>query len=128
MGTGLVRGQAMTYEPAFYALYAIPFVVYANTKYLLSRWDFGAFLKIISINVLLLISTSKGTFFSYFVFCLIGLCYSYLPSVQRIIIGLRRNLLVLMSGFGLIFCAIGLFFQDLFINTFYKFFKMGFLH
>lgn len=32
METGLARGQAMTYEPSFYALYAIPFVVYANAK------------------------------------------------------------------------------------------------
>lgn len=129
MGTGLARGQAMTYEPSFYALYAIPFVAYANAKYLLAdRWSFGAFLKIVSINLLLLISTSTGAFFSYFVFCLIGFSCSYLPLVQKIVIGLRRNLLVFMGGFGLIFCTIGLFFQELFINTFYKFFKMGFSH
>jgi hypothetical protein len=128
METGLARGQAMTYEPSFYALYAIPFVVYANAKYLLAaRWSFGAFLKIIGINLLLLLSTSTGAFFSYFVFCMIGFSCSYLPLVRKIVTGLRRNLLVFMGGFGLIFCTIGLFFQDLFINTFYKFFKMGFL-
>lgn len=126
-GAGLARGQAMTYEPSFYALYAIPFVVYANTKYLLeTRWNFGAFFKIIGINILLLLSTSTGAFFSYFVFCSVGLSCSYLPFVRKIVAGLRRNLLVFMGGFTLIFCTIGVFFQDLFINTFYKFFKMGF--
>ncbi len=127
MGAGLARGQAMAYEPSFYALYAIPFVVYANTKYLLTaRWSFSSFLKLMGINLLLLLSTSTGAFFSYFVFCIIGFSCSYLPLLQKIVTGLRRNLLVFMSGFGLIFCTIGLFFQDLFIHTFYKFFKMGF--
>jgi len=127
MGMGLARGQAMTYEPSFYALYAIPFVVYANAKYLLiARWSFSSFLKLIGINILLLLSTSTGAFFSYFVFCIIGFSCSYLPLVQKIATRLRCNLLVFMGGFGLIFCTIGLFFQDLFINTFYKFFIMGF--
>lgn len=125
--SGLARGQAMTYEPSFYALYAIPFVVYANVKHLLEcRWNFSSVFTIIGINILLLMSTSTGAFFSYFVFCCISFFISYLPSLGIIAQGLRRNLSVFIGVFTVAFCAIGLVFKNIFINTFYKFFVIGF--
>jgi hypothetical protein len=40
--------------------------------------------------------------------------------------GLRRSLLVFMGVFAAIFCTIGVIFREVFINTFYKFFTVGF--
>lgn len=127
VNSSIARGQAMTYEPSFYALYAIPFVVYANVKYLLAcRWNFSSVFTIIGINALLLMSTSTGAFFSYFVFCSIGFAISYLPLLSTIAQGLHRNLSVFIGIFSVTFCAMGLVFKNIFIDTFYKFFTMGF--
>jgi hypothetical protein len=61
------RGQAFTYEPSFYALYMTPFTIFYTTYFLLNKQNHKkpSLSILIWPNLLLLISTSTGCFFSY---------------------------------------------------------------
>jgi O-antigen ligase len=124
--TTIARGQSWTYEPSYYALFAIPFVVCLNARYLLKEEGLK-FWKVLGANLLLLVSTSTGGFFSYFIFFLVCLILSSFCFVKRHFPHLRARVGKFLMGFCLFFCSIGLFFLEMFQHTFYKFFYLGLL-
>ena len=121
----LARAQSWTYEPSYYALYITPFVAYLNAKFLLSS-EQPSYPKIIGANLLLLVSTSTGGFFSYFIFLFTCLAFCALHHVKMDFPHLRAKLRNFFIGFLLVFCGIGLIFRELFLSTFYKFFDWKF--
>ena len=125
----VARGQSWTYEPSFYALYAMPFVFFCNLYYLLSskdKSDSSSLVKIILINFCFLASTSTSAFFSYFVFFLTLVPFYFLKFRKTFFPLLSRRLWKFAVVFFAIFSGAGLFFSNIFIDTFYKFFHVGF--
>lgn len=118
----IARGQSWTYEPSFYALFAIPFVSFLNCRFLLkeniSLW------KILGANLLLLASTSTGGFFSYFLFFAVTTALSFF---WKHFSYLRARSIYYLLAFTLCFGGISLLFIEIFLGTFYKFFHIGFL-
>lgn len=121
----IARGQSWTYEPSFYALYAIPFVFFCNMHYLLSQEDYSLS-KIILINFCFLASTSTSAFFSYFIFFLTILSFHLFKFRKAFFVSLTKRLCKFAAVFLAIFAAVGLFFPNIFLDTFYKFFHIGF--
>jgi len=121
----IARGQAMAFEPSYFALYMTPFVMYWNAKQLTSkerRWG-----KMVAVNLLLLVSTSTGAFFAYFFFFLVVLVFqriSWVKEFKKIIV---RKLLFLSAGLLLVFISFFLIAPDLFHVSFWKFFAKGFM-
>lgn len=122
--TSIARGQSWAYEPSYYALYAIPCVAYLNARYLLKSEGI-VFWKVLGANLLLLISTSTGAFFSYFIFFATSFVLSLFCFVKRDFGFLRKRIVKFSMGFSLLFCGIGLIFVEIFLHTFYKFFYIG---
>jgi hypothetical protein len=130
IGNRIARGQAMTYEPSYFALYMIAFVVYANALYLFaakSLFSLKQLMKLFAINFMLLLSTSTGAFFSYFIF--LGACigmqsYSWVRECDR---NMMKKLVGLATFFCLIFLGIAFTAKDLFLETFWKLCKVGFM-
>lgn len=123
------RGQSWTYEPSYYALYAIPFIVWLNTEFLLSTKQekkLSSSILLFLFNFFLLSSTSTSAFFSYFVFFLS--VFFFFPFRFRKIFfpGLYQRSLKFLGAFFLLFCGMGFFLRELFLETFYKFFHVGF--
>lgn len=124
--TTIARGQSWTYEPSYYALFAIPFVMCLNARYLLKEEGLK-FWKVLGANLLLLASTSTGAFFSYFIFFLVCFFLSFFCFVKRHFPYLRVRAGKFLIGFCLFFCSAGVFFLEMFQHTFYKFFYLGLL-
>ncbi len=130
IGNKIARGQALTYEPSYFALYMIAFVMYCNAIYLFSMkklFHWKAMLKLLGLNLLLLISTSTGAFFAYGVFfavCLGMQCFAWVRACNRQIM---KKLLWLVSLFSLVFLGIALAAKDLFLQSFWKLCKVGFM-
>ncbi|HEY2810094.1 MAG TPA: hypothetical protein VGJ00_01725 [Rhabdochlamydiaceae bacterium] len=125
----IFRGQSWTYEPTFYALFATPFVVFLNTRFLLSSSEETPKIplwKVLGSNALLLCSTSTGGFFSYFVF--FALCFAFTLSCayRRLFPLLRKRLVCFVLGFATAFALLGILCWEVFLRSFYKFFHMGF--
>lgn len=119
------RAQGWSYEPSYYALYMTAFVMFYNGwvifhphgSYLRKKWAL-----LLGINLLLIISTSTGVIFSYPCFLLLALffkTFSFTTCVKRRVLSLASMLLG-------VFCLIAVALNDLFLNTFYKFFYKGF--
>ncbi len=124
--TGIARGQSWTYEPSYYALFAIPFVVYLNTRYLLGEEKLSLW-TVLGCNLLLLISTSTGGFFSYFIFFATCVFLSLFTPIKYAFPTFRRRVGRFFIGFAGLFCSAGLIMIEVFLHTFYKFFYIGFL-
>jgi len=124
--TAIARGQSWTYEPSYYALFAIPFVVYLNTRYLLREEGLSIW-KVLGANLLLLISTSTGGFFSYFIFFATCLFLSLFVRIKHAFPALRARAGKFFIGFAVLLCSAGLIMIEMFLHTFYKFFYIGFL-
>lgn len=118
----LSRGQSWTYEPSYYALYAIPFVFFITTQYLFSKENFRSFL--IS-HGLLLCSISTSAFFSYLFFIPIALFFTWRRSIHVDLF--RKNLKKFLIQLTAFFFVLSLCFQELFKATFYKFFNATFI-
>lgn len=124
--SSIARGQSWSYEPSYYALFATPFVAFLNARYLLSKKGLSLW-KVFLSNVLLLISTSTGGFFSYFVFFAACLFLSLWTFVKSSFPMLRVKAGKFFIGFILLFCSAGFLVIEIFLHTFYKFFYIGFL-
>ncbi len=68
----IVRPNAFTYEPSYYALYMTPFVMMANLHYLLRKGDNFYIFRSFKLNHLLLIN------FFYFVSCSTGALFAFI--------------------------------------------------
>lgn len=119
------RPQAMTYEPSYYALYMCAFVMFYNMKVLLngeSIFNPKKLLKLFFVNLLLIISTSTGAFFAYFIFFSICLCISLFGFLKKHVINLKKKILPLLVFFSGCFLLFALAFPKVFFETFFKFF------
>jgi O-antigen ligase len=112
----LVRGQALTYEPSYFALYMIPFAMFHNAKYFLQKK--GSLLPLLSINLLLLVSTSTGAFFSYFIFFCVALALKF-PFLR-----ILRFVGFFIGSLG----GLAWLFPEVFLHSFLKFFYVGFFN
>lgn len=132
VGGGFVRPNAFAFEPSYYALYMTAFVMMANFHFLNSPLEsffiFRPFTlpKIISLNILLLISMATSAAFAYFVFFLVlvvvlgGGGRKNLPDLTK-----RFFYFVLICGCsGLV---LGFTFPYLMKQFFMKFFFSGFM-
>ncbi len=123
------RPHAWTYEPSFYALYMGSFVMFHNLFFLLEKKPFFSmknFLLLFLINLFLIISTSTGGFFAYFVLLGLSLFFSSFTFLKKYI-GFLRKKLLLFSGFlFFIFGSFWFFFPHIFSDTFFKFFNKNF--
>ncbi len=134
-----VRGSGFAHEPSFYALYAIPFVVFLNSRWLLTKvyeeksgqkcfsLPFG-YKGLIYANLCLLASTSTTAVLSYLVFFVVILLIKKSAINRLFFSGLRRKLLKLSMLFSLCFVGCACVFFELFKKTFLKFFFVGILH
>ena len=124
-----VRGSAFSHEPSFYALYAIPFVMFLNAKWLFKQAngskEKGSLMKVIFANLFLLVSTATSAFFSYIVFFFVLFFFKRFPAVESCFSGLRKKTLQIFLLFATFFSMGAFFFSELFRQTFLKFFYYG---
>lgn len=142
------RGSAFALEPSFYALYAIPFIVYLNAKKLISNsikkgekksyhledclcissksWKnrFSFFFS----NLFLLISTTTTAIVSYFIFFLVLFFFPRYHFLKPCFFESRKILLKIAALFLAFFMLSSIVFLELFKKTFLKFFYVGFIH
>ena len=128
-----VRGSGMALEPSFYALYAIPFVTFLNSRWLLSRAYIDrtprtSFKSVFFANLFLLVSTATSAFISYFVFLFVAFCLRMNPRNQKHFSGIRKKILKATMGFFGFFALMSCLFFELFKRTFLKFFYYGLNH
>lgn len=125
-----VRGSAFAHEPSFYTLYAIPFVIFLNTRWLLARVS-GSRAKTAAVffaNLFLLVSTSTTAVLSYIVFFAVVMLHKMTPYNRSFFMGLRRKLWKFALGVMLCFTAGACVFFELFKKTFLKFLYFGITH
>ena len=140
-----VRGSALAHEPSFYALYAIPYVVFINSRTLISRAlndklsqkgecfirfcdNKKQFALTFFVNLFLLVSTATTAFFSYIVFFFVLMFFRRYPFVEDCFFGLRKKLLKVSAIFVTLFVLVGVMIPELFKRTFLKFFYYGLSH
>jgi len=127
--TQVVRGQSWLFEPSYYALFATPFAFFLNTRRLLKSTQGPNLITVLGANFLLLVSTSTGAFFCYFIFFFLCLCFSCCSLVKRHFPGFVRRVCRFAAAFLVCMGALGICFKHLFLHTFLKFFYIGlFLH
>ncbi len=97
----IVRGQALCYEPSYYALYFTPFVMYENSRYLLDAPGRKHFGWVMLYNLFFLLSTSTGCLFSYLFFAVSLVVLS--PVFWRRILQFFAFIGALFAGFFWIF-------------------------
>lgn len=143
-----VRGSALAHEPSFYALYAIPFVVFVNARLLISRalkdksireristsafvekkTNGKQFFLVFSANLFLLVSTATTCFFSYIVFFFILIFFKRYPSIKECFFGLRKKTIQASAVFLALLSLVGVMLSEVFEKTFLKFFYYGLTH
>jgi O-antigen ligase len=121
----IARGQAWMYEPSYYALYMIPYVMYHNGMALLSPK--AQRVKLIGQNMLMVISTSTGLIVSYPFFLLVSFALSVTKSIRpfRQLMGQKLKKAVVALGISLIVGAV--FLYEIATHSIFKFFYFGFL-
>lgn len=121
----IARGQALTYEPSYYALYMIPYVMYQNGMALLREKTNNQLLKRLKLfcqNSLLIISTSTGLLVSYPVFFLSSIVKNINP-FQTLI---RQKFKKAMGVFFISLAAVTFLFYEIALHSLFKFFYFGF--
>jgi len=120
----IARGQAWTYEPSYYALYMIPYVMFHNGAALLREHKLpNSRIKLFCQNMLMVISTSTGLIVSYPIF-LVSILFKMLNPFQKEV----RQKFAKMLTTSLI--SLGLFtvlFYEIALHSIFKFFYFGFL-
>jgi len=122
----LARGQSWSYEPSYYALYMIPYVMFHNGLALFQdkmSHPFKNRFKLFCRNLLLIISTSTGLIVSYPVFFFAFIVkvinpLSYFVTKQKIF----KIVLVFLGSLA----AFTVLFFEIALNSVYKFFYYGF--
>lgn len=120
------RGQAWCYEPSYYALYMMAFVMFFNARVVFRRDEKFSKMKLLGVNLLLLVSTSTSVFFAYPIFFAICLILAILPFIQPYVKNVKRRVLLFTVKCATIFGLMALFLSELFFHSFYKFFYLGF--
>lgn len=123
------RGQAMAHEPSYFALFMVPYVMFYNARFLYDSERMLVFSKLRSLfwkNVLLLVSTSTGAFFAYFVFVVVIGCTTLFSWVKDRRRKLANRLLKLGALLAIFFAGIAAVLPQLFLQSFWKFFDTGF--
>lgn len=115
----IARGQAWTYEPSYYALYMVPYVMYHNGKAFFQK---SQPFKLFSQNMMLALSTSTGLIVSYPAFYLCYLMKFINPFRFVIRYKMKKAFMVFI-----ITLVIGtLFFCEIMLQSVFKFFLFGF--
>jgi len=130
IGGTIARGQAMTYEPSYFALYMIAYVMYYNACYLFffeTVMEKKKIMHLFLVNIMLIVSTSTGAFFAYFV--MVGVFFllqssRWVRSCKRKMV---KKLALFSLSFAALFAVIAVVAKDIFLNTFWKFFRQGFM-
>lgn len=127
----IARGQAMSYEPSYFALFMIPYTMFYNARFIFDAdkiLDFSRLRKLFWQNLLLLISTSTGAFYSYFFFLFfiaLSITFTWIKNIKKQIF----NKLVKVSAlFFFFFSCIAIAMPQIFIDSFWKFFATKFVH
>jgi hypothetical protein len=115
----LARGQAWTYEPSYYALYILPYVMYQNGMALFREKTRG--LKLFCQNMMMAVSTSTGLIVSYPAFFA---CAMINPLREHSRKKLKKAVLFFLLSIG----AATIFIYETALNTLFKFFYFGFSH
>jgi hypothetical protein len=125
----VARAHAFSYEPSFYALYMTAFVMCYNALYIFGDKKIKGIknlVEIVIVNAFLLISTSTGGFFAYFIFFVVCLLFYLSSRIRAQAEDFKKKMGTLvfsLSGFlGLIFLC----FPETFLGYFWKFFQDGF--
>lgn len=127
----LARGQAWTYEPSYYALYMVPYVMFHNGLALLREKNTSSFyhrIKLFGQNSLLMISTSTGVLITYFSFLIsfgVGSCAKTLCLFRPLI---RQKLQKAIIIICLSLTTLSLIFYETTLHTLFKFFYFGWNH
>jgi hypothetical protein len=122
----IARGQAWSYEPSYYALYMVPYVMYWNGIALFrekSKDSLRNRIKLFCQNMLMVISTSTGIIISYPVF-FISAIIRFLNPLQKIA---RKKLLTALSFFAISLAGLTVLFYEIALHSIFKFFYFGFL-
>ena len=118
----LARGQAFAYEPSYYALYMTSFAIFCTAKFMLQSSEYRNINEIIWPNLFLVVSTSTGCFFSYFLFILFFCCFLYFGLVSGFKTSVSLLLVKYFSVISLFLFFVWLVFPDLISYGFLKFF------
>jgi hypothetical protein len=124
--TVVARGQGLSYEPSYYALYMTAFTMYCNALFLMQRKNLRRWAAMIFANFLLVFSTSTGVIFALPIFMVI---YGIIPGLLgagSVCHGRRGQLLIFALFVVVMMGAIAFFFFDEFMVSFFKFFDIGF--
>lgn len=118
----MARGQALTYEPSYYALYMVPFVTFMTIRYL-QETKFSRFHYLIWPNFLFLISTSTGCFFAY-----VWLLFLLFLFRKKVNLSLKFSHLLLKFSavLGFLIGILAILQPRLLSSAFLKFFYVGF--
>jgi hypothetical protein len=118
-----VRGSGFSLEPSFYALYAIPIVMFLNVYMIIERkptWK--KLTALLFANLFLLVSTSTTALVSYLVCFFTILFFSFYPPFRPFFKGVKRLLFKYTLIFGGLLCLAGYALSDMFKDTVFKFF------
>lgn len=121
----IARGQAWTYEPSYYALFMIPYVMYHNAYALFRekvKSTFKRRFKLAFQNLLMGISTSTGLIVSYPIFFLVALLKPLNPLHQVAKQKFKRAFLSFVGA--VLICTIV--FYEIALHSLFKFFYFGF--
>ncbi len=123
------RAHAWAYEPSFYALYMGSFVMFYNLFFLLEETVFfnvKNFFSLLFVNLFLVISTSTGGFFAYFVLLGVSLFFSFFTFLQESLRFLRKKMALFSTFLVFLFGSFAFLFPRIFLITFFKFFNKSF--
>ncbi len=123
----LTRPNGFSYEPSFYALYMCGYVMFYNAYCILEKTTKKT-LFLLLINAFLLLSTSTGGFFGYFIFFSVFLLICLKKPLKGLFPKAKKRLLNIFLSFGAFFVLFTSLFPYLTKQYFLKFFFMGFKH
>jgi hypothetical protein len=122
----IARGQAWTYEPSYYALYMVPYVMFHNEMALFGMPQvtkvFARRLKLLSQNMLIVFSTSAGLIVSYPVFFIVSII-RWINPFQSIV---RKKIKKAVFIFLISLVTAFVLFYEIACHSIFKFFYFGF--
>ncbi len=122
----VARGQAWTYEPSYYALYMIPYVMFHNGMALLRGEPSKQPLrrtKLFCQNMLMVVSTSTGLIISYPVFFISTLFKSFNPFQKEV----RQKIAKMLMASLISLTVFTVLFYEIALHSIFKLFYFGFL-
>ncbi len=114
----ITRGQAWTYEPSYYALYMVPYVMYHNGKAFFQK---AQPFKLFCQNMMLALSTSTGLIVSYPAFYV---CY-LMKFMNPFRGAIKHKLKKALVAFVVILATGTLLFYEIMFQSLFKFFLFG---